>query len=67
MTKPFYRAWQRDALASAHDRGHGERAEDISARKKLIHAVSPNADRPINRAMVAGCRIARNQAPGVYA
>jgi hypothetical protein len=51
--KPFCRARQRDALASAHDRGHCEAAEDISPRKELIHAMSLNADRPINRAMVA--------------
>jgi hypothetical protein len=34
-----------------------ERVAYISARKKLIHAMSLNADRPINRAMVAGCAI----------
>jgi hypothetical protein len=27
----------------------------ISARKKLIHAMSLDIDRPINRAMVVGC------------
>ena len=27
----------------------------ISARKKLIHAMSPDTDRPINRAVVVGC------------
>jgi hypothetical protein len=55
--KPFCRAWQRDDLASAHGRGHGGRVQYISARKKLIHAMSLNADRTINRAMVAGCAI----------
>jgi hypothetical protein len=34
-----------------------ERVAYISARKKLIHAMSLNADRPINRAMVAGCAV----------
>ena len=29
----------------------------ISARKKLIHAMSLDTDRPINRAMVVGCAI----------
>jgi hypothetical protein len=29
----------------------------ISARKKLIHAMSLNTDRPINRAPVVGCAI----------
>ena len=29
----------------------------ISARKKLIHAMSPDTDRPINRAVVVGCAI----------
>jgi hypothetical protein len=29
----------------------------ISARKKLIHAMSLNIDRPINRATVVGCAI----------
>jgi hypothetical protein len=30
---------------------------DISARKKLIHAMPLNIDRAINRAMVVGCAI----------
>ena len=30
---------------------------DISARKKLIHAMPRNTDRPINRALVVGCAI----------
>jgi hypothetical protein len=34
-----------------------ERAQYIAARKKLVHTVSLSADRPINRAMVAGCAI----------
>jgi len=34
-----------------------ERADYIAGRKKLTHAVSLNADQPINRAMVAGCAI----------
>ena len=34
-----------------------ERAEHISARKKLIHSMSLNADRLINRATVVGCAI----------
>ena len=29
----------------------------ISARKKLIHAMSLDTDRPINRAVVVGCAI----------
>jgi hypothetical protein len=29
----------------------------IAARKKLIHAMSPDIDRPINRAVVVGCVI----------
>src|SRR6201987_4635854 len=29
----------------------------ISARKKLIHAISQDIDRPINRAVVVGCAI----------
>jgi hypothetical protein len=29
----------------------------ISARMKLIHAMSPDTDRPINRAVVVGCAI----------
>src|SRR5215475_15229075 len=45
------------ALASAHGRGHGGRVQYISARKKLIHAMSLNADRTINRALVAECAI----------
>jgi hypothetical protein len=32
-----------------------ECAVDISPRKKLIHTMPPNTDRPINRAMVVGC------------
>ena len=40
-------------LAAARGRGHGGRVQYISARKKLIHAMSLNADRTINRAMVA--------------
>jgi hypothetical protein len=32
-----------------------ECAVDISPRKKLIHIMPPNTDRPINRAMVVGC------------
>jgi hypothetical protein len=38
-----------------------KRAEYISARKKLIYAVSLNVDRPINSAMVAGCAISATQ------
>ena len=34
-----------------------ERAEHISARKKLIHSMSLNTDRLINRATVVGCAI----------
>src|SRR5262249_9799230 len=30
---------------------------DMSARKKLIHTMPLNIDRPINRAMVVGCAI----------
>jgi hypothetical protein len=30
---------------------------DISTRKKLIHTMPPNTDRPINRAMVVGCAV----------
>jgi hypothetical protein len=30
---------------------------DISPRKKLIHIMPPNTDRPINRAMVVGCAV----------
>jgi hypothetical protein len=30
---------------------------DISPRKKLIHTMPPNTDRPINRAMVVGCAV----------
>ena len=55
--KPFCRAWQRDDLASAHGRGHGGPVQYISARKELIHAMSLNADRTINRAKVAECAI----------
>src|SRR5467141_495476 len=32
-------------------------AVDISPRKKLMHTMPPNTDRPINRAMVVGCAI----------
>src|SRR6202035_402306 len=34
-----------------------ECAVDISARRKLIHAMLQNTDRPINRANVVGCAI----------
>jgi len=34
-----------------------EHAEYISARKKLIHSMSLNTDRLINRATVVGCAI----------
>jgi hypothetical protein len=34
-----------------------ECAVDISTRKKLIHTMPPNTDRPINRAMVVGCAV----------
>jgi hypothetical protein len=34
-----------------------ERAEHISARKKLIHCMSLDTDRLINRATVVGCAI----------
>ena len=34
-----------------------ERAEHISARKKLIYFMSLHTDRLINRAMVVGCAI----------
>jgi hypothetical protein len=30
---------------------------DIFPRKKLIHTMPPNTDRPINRAMVVGCAV----------
>jgi hypothetical protein len=30
---------------------------DISPRKKLIHTLPPNTDRPINRAVVVGCAV----------
>ena len=33
----------------------------ISARKKLIHAMSLDTDRPINRAVVVGCAISATQ------
>src|SRR6267143_1997618 len=32
-------------------------AVDISPRKKLMHTMPPNTDRPINRAMVVGCAV----------
>src|SRR5882672_7300984 len=32
-------------------------AVDISPRKKLMHTMPPNTDRPINRARVVGCAI----------
>jgi hypothetical protein len=32
-------------------------AVDISPRKKLIHTMPSNTDRPINRAMVVGCAV----------
>ncbi len=35
----------------------------ISARKKLIHVMSLNTDRPINRAPVVGCAISGNAQP----
>ena len=37
--------------------GLPEYAVYISARKKLIHAMSLDTDRPINRAVVVGCAI----------
>ena len=54
-SKPFCRAWQTPLRQRMIE--DSERAEDISARKKLIYAMSLKADRPINRAMVAGCTI----------
>src|SRR5580692_6443844 len=48
MTKLSWRRAQTSLL---------ECAVDISPRKKLIHTMPPNTDRPINRAMVVGCAV----------